>query len=444
MRLSLILWPLGAFVAAGSVAWVMQWGAETGLEGANGGGLGVHIEMDARTNGDQPSFPPSSDLSPVLGDIPPVEPAPEVLRLDFLHLTGESPGTGTDFQFLPNTTEVLMTLREGKLAWVALANRTMRILSIWDFAEDMVIEDACGPSNIALDPAFAKNSYIYVTYCASTTKNRLVRYELDFDEGPRRPSVVLEIEAKKRELWRRFGSMGWEDENVLWLLVGDHAQPEQAQDPMNLLGSLVRIVPRRGKAESGYDAPPPRPWIESQDVEQRHDAVFAYGFRAPFRASRDSSGRFWVGDVGDMDFEEVNLVTASGQNFGWDLYSGPCGAGCKNARGPLVFYDRSDAHRFVTEEPGARPNASRSIWVGEMYEAPTIDRYLGLMDGVVAFGDMFTGMIRGLRVDQRGILTYNEPIAALSFVTQWRVGPDGYVYVLDLGGNMHVALLARD
>ncbi len=436
-----LLFGVGAGSALLAALFARTFSEQEELNTADGGSLAAPEVGDPQTNGDQPALPPFSDLSPVVGDLRLPRPAPAALRLEFLSLAGTSPGTGTDYQFVPGSTDILMTLREGKLAWVRLHDRRASTLRVWPLTEKMVIEDACGPSNLLLDPKFSNQGFIYITYCASPTKNRLVRYQFDFESGPSEPRTILEIDAPSPELWRRFGSMGWEDEDTLWLLVGDHALPERAQDPTSLEGALVRIKPKRG-AGGGYDLPPRLDWGPAWKVGARSDAVYAYGFRAPFRGTRDQVGRFFVADVGEDDFEEINLVSEAGQNFGWDLYSGPCEQGCSGAVGPLTFYGRSDEHAFVVEEPGARPNASRSIWVGQIYEAPSHDRYAGLMDAVVPFGDMFTGMIRGLKVDRAGQLIQNEPIGALSFVTQWRVGPDGYVYVLDLGGNMHVALLA--
>ncbi len=52
------------------------------------------------------------------------------------------------------------------------------------------------------------------------------------------------------------------------------------------------------------------------------DEIFAYGFRNPFRLSVDSqTGLLLVGDVGQNDIEEVDVVV-SGGNYGWKLKEG--------------------------------------------------------------------------------------------------------------------------
>ncbi len=48
------------------------------------------------------------------------------------------------------------------------------------------------------------------------------------------------------------------------------------------------------------------------------------------------------------------------------------------------------------------PSTKRAIWLSEIYEAPPRDRYCGLMDHVVIFGDLFTGWVRAIRADEDG------------------------------------------
>ena len=54
--------------------------------------------------------------------------------------------------------------------------------------------------------------------------------------------------------------------------------------------------------------------------------VWAFGLRNPWRISIDSETRLlYVPDVGQEDFEELNIVSLSGggANFGWPVAEGP-------------------------------------------------------------------------------------------------------------------------
>lgn len=405
------------------------------MPGAQGGERSVvatsgYGDVDSRGDGDQSGTGPGGQHSALVGELPEVES--DRLRLQFIHLPGPSAGSGTDFQFLPGKNKLLVTLRESKIALLELAERATKVIVVWDFKEQMLTGDACGPTNLLLDPNFASNQFIYVSYCKDSRTTQLVRYKFTEETGPISPHVIFETRVAEHELWRRFGSMGFEDSETIWMLVGDHGVPNQAQDRSSPLGALVHISINQAKSDS-YGAGDAANWDS-----------WAYGFRAPWRGTRDAAGRYWIGDVGEQDFEEVNLVTTRGQNFGWDLYTGPCNAGCSGSMSPLVHYDRSSDHSFIVQEPKARLEEGRAVWVGQIYQNAAVDRYAGLMNDVVAFGDLFTGAIRGLRADPKGKITFHEPIGFLQYITQWRVGPDGYIYVLDLGGNLHVAVLARD
>lgn len=406
--------------------------------GGEGGGTSRVGDGDGHGDGDQSGVIHGGDVSSIVGPV--AMPAPNHARLQFVRLLMEPAGSGTDFRFVPGKNEVLMSLREGKLARLRLADRRASLLAVWEFTEEMVIRDACGPSNLLLDQEFDENHFIYVTYCASPTVNRLVRYTLDMEHGPRDPAIIFEtVVAEGKELWRRFGSLDWIDRETLWILVGDHEHAGRAHDPADVLGSLVMLRPSRDPGGSGHL--PPKNVPKTTGSVSLDTTIHAYGFRAPWRATRDELGRYFVGDVGQDDYEELNLVSVAGQDFGWDLYTGPCAEGCKGSVSPLALYDRSPSHRFIKEERGAVSSESRAIWVGQIYQRPALDRYWGWMTDVVAFGDLFTGVIRGIKVDERGNSTLDEALGALTYVTQWRTGPDGYIYVLDLMGNLHVALL---
>jgi hypothetical protein len=151
-----------------------------------------------------------------------------------------------------------------------------------------------------------------------------------------------------------------------------------------------------------------------------------------------------VGDVGHGSYEEVNIIEAPGQNFGWPIHEGPCEADCEGFVDPVAAYSRSETDPYFTEDPLTVAASRRAIWVGEIYQDPSVDRYAGLMDDVVVFGDLFTGWVRALRADDDGTITMDKAVGHLESVTQWRVGPDGYAYALDLSGQLHVALLERE
>ncbi|NBO57146.1 MAG: hypothetical protein EBU84_21690, partial [Actinobacteria bacterium] len=118
------------------------------------------------------------------------------------------------------------------------------------------------------------------------------------------------------------GMFGAEDGSLL-IATGDGGA---ADDPdrvaLNLaspLGKLLRITPwPTDNAE--YTIPPDNPFI---DTAEALPEIWAYGLRNPWRFTIDN-GNLWIADVGQRDWEEVNLVAPNGgelagrgANFGW-------------------------------------------------------------------------------------------------------------------------------
>jgi hypothetical protein len=229
--------------------------------------------------------------------------------------------------------------------------------------------------------------------------------------------------------------MGFEpDGQTLWVFLGDFTESRLAQDPQEKPGSLLRIKPNREPNGSGYEPAQGNAF----SAEAGDPSIYAFGLRSPWRGSRDRFGRFWFGDVGDNTAEEVNLITEPGQNLGWDTAEGRCSGDCEGITDPLVTYGRASDEPYVIDDPLTEPNIRRAIWVGQPYYHEQ-DRYYGLFDDAIVFGDYFTGWVRRLEVDQEGQVISDMPVGHLSQVTAWKTGPDGYMYVLTYRGDLHRA-----
>jgi hypothetical protein len=363
--------------------------------------------------------------------------APEEPELTFEGTQLPGATSVTDFGFVPGTDNELVVLQhDGTVIHYEMPDCGGFVELGRAKLSDIFFDEGCGLLSLAFDPEFETNRFLYLSRCKEQTVSRIARFEFDdIEDLPATEVDILSIEAEvAAEDWHRFGSMGFEpDGETMWALVGDLFLSQLGQDTTDKAGSLLRFKPNRDP--SGLGAIPAAG--NAFDVAAEGDPnVYAYGFRSPWRGTRDRFGRFWVGDVGLVTTEEVNLVLEAGQNFGWDRAEGPCVSDCDGVTQPLAHYGRLSDEPYVIEDPLTEPATKRAIWVGQAYHAEP-DRYYGLFDDAVIFGDFFTGWVRRLEVDAEGTLIGDELVGHLTQVTSWKTGPDGYMYVVTLPGVFH-------
>ena len=84
----------------------------------------------------------------------------------------------------------------------------------------------------------------------------------------------------------------------------------------NLFGNILRLDINSGDP---YGIPPDNPFVNKTGL----DEIYAYGLRNPYRFSFDMNGsrHLYVGDAGQVLYEEVNVITKGG-NYGWNVKEG--------------------------------------------------------------------------------------------------------------------------
>ena len=112
--------------------------------------------------------------------------------------------------------------------------------------------------------------------------------------------------------------MAFGPDGYLYIVTGDGGRAGDpwgnAQDLGTLLGKMLRIDVDAGEP---YAVPADNPFVNTAGARPE---IWAYGLRNPWRFSFDRQlGDLYIADVGQGDWEEINLQPASsrgGENYG--------------------------------------------------------------------------------------------------------------------------------
>ena len=184
-----------------------------------------------------------------------------------------------------------------------------------------------GLLGLAFHPNYQENGHFYVNYTALPDGDtRIARFEVSADDpNVADPSSELTILALDQPYPNHNGGdLAFGPDGYLYIPLGDGGSaddPEgRAQNLEVLHGKMLRLDV---DAAEPYAVPPDNPFVGRSDARPE---IWASGLRNPFRLSFDrQSGNLFIADVGQYDWEEINLQPATspgGENYGWNCYEG--------------------------------------------------------------------------------------------------------------------------
>ncbi|NNF57550.1 MAG: glucose sorbosone dehydrogenase [Rhodothermaceae bacterium] len=303
-----------------------------------------------------------------------------------------------------------------------------------------------GLLGLAFDPDYATNGFFYVNYTVSNPRRqRVSRFTRTTATAadPNSEEILYEGDPALAG-WSNhnagaiaFGPPeGPGDDRYLYVTHGDGGafddQGEHGQDLGTLLGTIVRLDVNGGGgpldcADAGSaTVPADNPFADGPGGDC--DEIYAYGLRNPYRMSFDSAtDDLWVGDVGQNQWEEIDLIEAGG-NYGWNTMEGfHCfdpSSGCDQSGLTLPIYEYSHAM------------ANCSITGGYVYRGALIPELVG----EYVYGDYCTGAIWRLAYD--GMTATNELIQHPTGLSPSAFGVDaeGELYIVSLNGELRQLL----
>lgn len=169
-----------------------------------------------------------------------------------------------------------------------------------------------GLLGLCLDPDFAQNHYVYAFATVSNEEQRIIRWTEQ--DGVATREHVIKDHLPSIGTFHNGGCLKVGPDRKLYFSIGDNTLGENSQDIATLAGKISRInLDGSVPADNPFTTPTGAP-----------RAIWALGFRNPFRFTFAPEGRLIVLDVGSdlpVRREEINIVRA-GDNGGWPYYEG--------------------------------------------------------------------------------------------------------------------------
>jgi glucose/arabinose dehydrogenase len=294
-----------------------------------------------------------------------------------------------------------------------------------------------GLLGVAVDAEFAANGFVYLYRTESAggcvgaagRSNQVVRVTTD---GSSLAALTVLLNGIRTDNGNHDGGVLRYNptDGKLYVGVGDTGRGDNigcpgsstnpyAQDLGALEGKILRLDLDGG-------VPADNPFVGQPGARGE---VFAAGFRNPFRFSFDpATGSLWVGDVGDLTVEEIDVVGA-GENHGWPRCEGTAPAGCAEPgdSAPVFVYAHS------ADCGGTPPFLGASVTGGSF-----AGEAFGDEAGHYVFGDYSSNTLYRLvpNASRDGVVGGATVIATdaagpVDFVT----GPDGAVYYVSINAG---------
>ena len=268
----------------------------------------------------------------------------------------------------------------------------------------------------------------YVNYTRGNGDTVIAEYAVGadgtFDVASAREVLVVEQPYPNHN----GGDLTFGPDGYMYIGTGDGGAADDPDrnglDLSTLLAKMLRIAPSAA-GNKPYTVPTDNPFV---DVAGARPEIWSIGLRNPWRFNFDSStGDLWIGDVGQGEWEEVDLARAAdgggrGVNFGWSAWEGSHRFNDDQSAG--------DATMPIFEYPHG--DGGCSVSGGTVYRGQAIASLVGWY----VFGDYCSGTVTALHAVD-GILVGQVELGQIPSVSAICNGPDGELYALSLDGVLY-------
>ncbi len=277
-----------------------------------------------------------------------------------------------------------------------IRNGVLRSTPFLDIHTQVNTSGEGGMFSVAFKPNYATSGLFFVAFTDAHMTLRIVRYHASPTSDVANPTGVSVLSVPHPSYTNHNGGqLAFGPGGYLFVGTGDgggSGDPSgNAQNLRSLLGKILRINITTYSAGKQYSIPSGNPYYGSSTARGE---IWLRGLRNPWRFSFDrGNSNLWIGDVGQNDREEIDKVSTSGLNLGWDCREGTlntastyggsyCAAGGFTA--PILDYGRNNGCAVIG---------------GYVYRGT---KYSALAGGNYVFGDYCSGKLWLLGHDSTG------------------------------------------
>ncbi len=316
-----------------------------------------------------------------------------------------------------DSSRALITGQTGSLYWmvdgVVDTNSVSGLPEVYDTGRGLG-----GMMDIALDPEYAENGWIYLSYVHtdedlhdpdSWAMTRIIRGKIEAYRWIDQETVFQVGDSLILDRGTRWGCrMLFDKEGYLFFTIGDVDRDEYAQELARPNAKIFRIYP-------DGSIPEDNPFVEN---EEALPAIYSVGSRnVQGIATHLETGEIWFTEHGPMGGDELNILK-KGANYGWPVitygldYSGDTVSNLTQKEG--------------MEQPVIHWTPSIAVCPAEFCNSPLFPRWEDqLFVGALAYEEVRKIKISGYEVlDQELVLKNYGRVRDIKF------GPEGAMYVL--------------
>ncbi len=286
-----------------------------------------------------------------------------------------------------------------------------------------------GLLGLAFDPAYATNGRFVVNYTDLAGDTRVSAFRVSADPDladAASETLILSVDQPFPN--HNGGQVLYGPDDHLYIMLGDGGSAGdpggRGQSLTDLLGSILRIDPQDA---GGYTVPADNPFVGTAGALPE---IWSYGLRNPWRVAFDpANGDLYIADVGQGEWEEVNIAIAAagagrGLNFGWKVMEGP------------ECFEASSCDQDDLELPvlAYGHDAGCSISGGFVYRGAAIPA----LQGHYFYSDFCSGWVRSFRYENgEAVDQFQWPtLAPGGNVPGFGRDAAGELYVMSAGGSV--------